>query len=467
MSKKENPKDSTTDFFLKFITRQREQRNSDKEPKKPDSTKKKTENRTYELLLKGVNNINILVDKMLSSKVSVLILSFILTIILVFVINGGSINSVLSSPTSGERLTEVPVSVEGLNNDFDVTGIPDTVDVVLLGPTFDIYTTKVSKNYEVYIDLSNYGEGEYSVEYKVRNFSSALDVFVAPGKANVKISQKETRTFDLGYHYENANDLSSDQSLSILSMEHKQVEVRGSQDLLDKIYRVDAVIDYRSIPSQQGPFTFKANIEAYDRSNRRVDVEVIPQEVQIDCEFSWYSKEVNIVPNIVGKAQAGFAVSSVDFNQQKVRIYGDEERLKSIREVRATIDITDYNSNQNQSHIPLELVEGINRMYLSSTSDTIHMDTESNVEIGEIPITVTNNPQNYKVQFRSSNMAKVRLIGASSLLQSIQPSDLQAFIDLDALVPGNKEVPVQVQSSNSLLRCVVISRPKVLINIER
>ena len=62
MSKKENPKDSTTDFFLKFITRQREQRNSDKEPKKPDSTKKKTENRTYELLLKGVPDIQGLTD---------------------------------------------------------------------------------------------------------------------------------------------------------------------------------------------------------------------------------------------------------------------------------------------------------------------------------------------------------------------------------------------------------------------
>ena len=56
-----------------------------------------------------------------------------------------------------------------------------------------------------------------------------------------------TRTFDLGYRFINEDKIDSKYSVSVNSLEHDKVEVRGSQDNIDKIYSVDAVIDLKGI----------------------------------------------------------------------------------------------------------------------------------------------------------------------------------------------------------------------------
>ena len=46
---------------------------------------------------------------------------------------------ILTSPTSGATLENVPVYVENLNDSLEASGIPESVSVVLVGPSLDIY----------------------------------------------------------------------------------------------------------------------------------------------------------------------------------------------------------------------------------------------------------------------------------------------------------------------------------------
>ena len=96
MSKKENPKnpikkDSTTDFFLNFITRQKsEQKDEEKTTtsKVVDDTVK-VRDKAFELFYHMINSLNIFLDRMLQSNLSMKVLSFVMAVVLLFTITGG------------------------------------------------------------------------------------------------------------------------------------------------------------------------------------------------------------------------------------------------------------------------------------------------------------------------------------------------------------------------------------------
>lgn len=473
MSKKSGHKDSTTDFFLKFITRQKE--NTEKGEEKHKDTNENIEveenssrDKAVITLLKGVNNLNILLDKMLFSKISIKILSFVMTVLLVFVINGGSLESILSSPTGGERLNEVPILIEGLGSQFEVSGISETVDVMLIGPTFDIYTTRVSNDYEVYIDLTNFVEGEYEVEYKYRNFSPRLDVFIAPERVTIKISPKVTETFTLGYQFINEESLDEEQSVAVTKMEHQEVEIRGSQDIIDTIFSVDAIIDLQKTARVDGVFEQEAEIFAFDRSGEEVAVEIIPKTVTVECQISSYSQEVALVPNIVGYLQEGFSVAKIELEETKVRIYGDEDRIKNIESIPVNIDVSGYSDSQIRRNVAIDKMEGINKVSKSEILVIVDIGNTSTKVLDNIPITVLNNNQDFNVVFNmGEDIASIDVTGATAILENMEAGDFTVTIDLDGLEEGQNLVYVNILATNYLLDYELISKDRLIITLGR
>ena len=340
MSKKENPKnpikkDSTTDFFLNFITRQKsEQKDEEKTTtsKVVDDTVK-VRDKAFELFYHMINSLNIFLDRMLQSNLSMKVLSFVMAVVLLFTITGG-IDNIFSTPNGGDYLYDVKIDTEGLQSDYDVVGLPETVNVALVGPSLDIYSTKISKKYKVVADFSTLGEGEHTIELQGKDFPSDLQVMIVPQTVTVKITQKVTKTFELGYKFSNEDSMDSKYSVSVESMEHHEVEVRGSQDNIDKINSVKAVIDLKG---KNNDFEQNAKIYAYDRSGKKVDVEIIPNTVKVDCMVSSYSKEVSIVPQYTGQLASGYGFESIKLKQEKVTIYGKEELLNSINSVGVVI----------------------------------------------------------------------------------------------------------------------------------
>ena len=294
MIKKDNQKpsikkDSTTDFFLNFITRQKsENKKNDKQTLIRNNEETfNVKDKAFEILYKTVNSLNVFLDRMLQSNLSMKVLSFIMAVVLLFTING-SVNSIFSKLNGGDYIYDVKIDAQGLQDDFDVVGLPETVNVALVGPSIDIYSAKIAKNYKIIADFSSLGEGDHTIEFKSEGFPSDLQVMIVPQTVNVKITQKITKTFELGYNFINEEELDNKYSVSVESMEHQQVEVRGSQDTIGKINAVKAAIDLKEI---KGAFEQKARIFAYDRSGKKLDVEIIPNTVKVQWDVSSYSKE--------------------------------------------------------------------------------------------------------------------------------------------------------------------------------
>lgn len=471
MSKKDNQKppikkDSTTDFFLNFISRQKSE---NKKVEKQLTTKTNEEflnvkNKSFELLYKAINSLNLFLDRMLQSNLSIRILSLIIAVILLFTING-SINNIFSTPNGGDYLSDVKINVKGLQDDYDVVGLPETVNVALVGPSLDIYSAKISKKYSVVADFSNLGEGEHTIELKAEGFPNNLQVMIVPQTVNVKITQKVTKTFELGYNFINEDSLDDKYSVSVESMEHNQVEIRGSQDVIGKINSVKAAIDLKDVNKS---FEQEAKIYAYDRSGKKLDVEIIPNTVKVQCDVSSYSKEVAIVPEFVGNFESGYGLKEVTLSKDKVRIYGKEELLNSIDSVYVMVDVTGLSSDKNYTKLPIAGIEKINKLSFDKVDVSIKVASTTKKVIENIPINIVNNSHNYQVIFANdANVASIEVEGVEEMLNNVTADDFNASINIEDLKSGVNTVKVDVNSNKSYLSYKLVSPEKITITLKK
>ena len=473
MPKKENPKnplkkDSTTDFFLNFITRQKSEQKKDESKqttklKNVDDNLKVTD-KAYRAVYHILNSLNAFLDRMLQSNLSIKVLSFMLAIILLLTING-SITNIFTAPNGGDYLYDAPIKVEGLQSDYDVVGLPETVNVALVGPSLDIYTTKISGNYEVIADFSTLGEGEHTIELKSEGFPNDLQVMIVPQTVTVRITQKVTKTFELGYDFINEDKMDEKYSVSVESMEHNAVEVQGSQDDIDRINSVMATIDLDGVNKN---FEQDARIHAYDRSGEEVDVEIIPKTVKVNCSVSSYSKEVPITPTYTGQFASGYGLENITLSKDRVRIYGKEELLNSINEVHVEIDISNVSSNKTYERLQITGTENINKMDFDTIDAQIQVGSTTTTTISDIPINVINNENNYKVNFASGqDKASVIVEGTSNMLAGLTSSDFNVTIDLENLKSGRNTVKVNLSLNKGYLAGRLTSPERITITLER
>ncbi len=462
MNKKNDRKDfhdSTTDFFLKVVQREKEYRSKEFHTKDNVNLAK---SKTVDKVSVFYNYINQVIDKILSSRLSVMFLSLIIAAILFISISGGE---VWSSPAAGTTLENVPVVVEGLDSQYELSGIPESVEVGLIGPSLDIYTTRLSKNYEVYVDLSEVSEGEHIVELKTRNFPDTLDVMLVPDTLKIKLAPKESQTFDLGYRFINEDELDAQYSISVESMAVNKVTIRASRETLDKIVKVDAGID---VANKTEAFTQDARIKAYDSMGNEISVDIAPTTVNVECNVASYSQTATVKANFVGELASGYQISNYALSQSTVKIYGLKEDIQDISVVYVDVNVQDLNKSTVIENLSLKKETGVNKFSIDEISVTLDIDKVITKSFDNIPIKVLNNDKKNKVSFAGKgDKAIVSITGSEKKVSSLTADNIQATIDVNKLDVGTHKVNVKVAVDDDDLTIHLLSSSKITINIER
>ena len=451
--------DSTTEFFLKVVQREKDAQS------KENTTKENlniTKTKTIDTVGRFYNYINQTLDKILSSKISIMILSFALATVLFYSISG---KDILTSPTSGTTLDNVPVVVEGLDDSLELSGVPSSVTVGLIGPSIDIYKTNFIKDYEVYLDVTDYEKGEYTVNLKSRNFPDSLTVMLVPNTLKIKLSPKITSTFDLGYQFTNEDELDSKYSVSVDSVAVDSVDVSASKETLQKIAKVVACID---VSKKTEAFEQDSKIKAYDSSGNELSVDLNPTTVHVKCNVASYSKTVPIEANFTGTLPTGYQMSDYTLSENEVTIYGEEDRIKDINSVKLDIDLSELKGSTTINDVALKKINGINKFSIDKVNISIEVEKVITKKIDNISIKVLNNTENYKVSFAGeSGKASVSVTGTEEKIASLTADNIQASVDIDGLDVGTNEVNVKVASDDEKIKVELLSSSKVTINIER
>ena len=460
---KKDIQDSTTEFFLKVVQKDKEKEQAQTKENSAFESISSTKTKTVNKMGRFYNYINQILDKILSSRVSITILSLVMAGILFVSVS----EDFLATPTAGSVLEEVAVQIEGLDDSLELTGVPDKVKVALIGPSIDIVQARMTKTYEVYLDVKDLATGEHTVSLKTRNFPDTLQVMVVPDSVKIKLSEKETMKFDLGYRFTNEDELDSKYSVSVENMAVESVNLRAGKDTLQKIVKVDACID---VSEKTSSFEQDATIKAYDANGKVVKVEIAPSTVHVACNVSSYSKEVSVEANFVGDVASGYQISKYTLSLPTVKIYGPEDKIKNIDKVTVDVDVSDLKASTTITNVAFKKDKelGINK-YSSETLDvTVEIEKVITKKIENIPITVLNNSKNYKVSFAGEGgYATVSVTGSEAKIAALTADNIQATIDVDGLKVGTRKVNIKVAVDDDKVKIELLSSETVTINIER
>ena len=238
----------------------------------------------------------------------------------------------------------------------------------------------------------------------------------------------------------------------MFELDRSEVIVKGAEYKLDKVATVRALVDVDEFPTQEaGELTLKdVPLVAYDTNGKVVDVEIVPKTVTAKVTISSPSKEVpiEIVPK--GDLAFGKAIKSLSSNIDSVTVYGSREALDKLDSLEVEVDVTGLEEDKEYT-VTLKRPNGITEISQSTITVNVALDDSTTREFENISIATENlDTSKYKVQALSEEDSRVTAVvtGSKSIIDNIDPSIINAYVDLDGLGVGEHEVEVKVKGDD-------------------
>ena len=363
-----------------------------------------------------------------------------------------SIRSVNIVETESEILSDQPVSAIYNQERYVVEGIPEKVDIILMGRKSDLYLAKQLGDHKIVLDLSNYKTGEYRVSLKYNHTVASISYKLDPSSVVVKISEKESATRILTYDLLNQDKIDSKLNVSNVKLDQSEVYIKGSRETLDKVATVKALIDLTTLDlTSSGTYTFDSlPMVAYDENGVPIsNVEIVPGTATATIKVDSYYADVPVKVVPVGTLASGYAIATSKSSVSSVRIYGEQTLVNAVSYVSAEIDVDGINSNKEYK-VTLTKPNGIR--YMSETTATVNITvgTEATREVVLQSIDHINLGSAYVAQLvnKEDTTCTVVLKGISSTIENIDISSIKAYVDLSGYSAGTHEVPVIISGQD-------------------
>ena len=349
--------------------------------------------------------------------------------------------------TQSATLTDIPVKVVYNSEIYEVSGIPDTVNVMISGAISDISLQKGKINSVVTADLSGLTEGTYQIRLTPTNFSNELSVHILDTpRVNVTIKKKITTKYNISYEYINKNKMDPAFILSSATFDTTEVLIRASQDTLDSIAFVKALIDVTDVDAD---FTRQAQIVAYDNNGSIVNCDIIPEFVNVTVTVTQPTKQVPIIVRPVGKLIEGYAIDEIALDNSIVTISAPVDILALIDAVYIDLDVSSITKNTDIS-TTLTMPSGVMKMDITKVNMKITIDKVTTKVISGVKVAWENVDSKYKPKLVNDSDALVNVIVTGTLknIETITVDDIFVTIDLSDVVVGVQEVPINVTGNN-------------------
>ena len=353
---------------------------------------------------------------------------------------------------------------------YVVEGLPETVDVTLIGSKADLYIAKQSSNHSVTVDLTGLEPGTHKVNIEYQKGRNDIEYSVNPSVATVIIYEKVSDSRTLTYDVLNEEKLDKKYVIDSVSLKTDTVTIRGPQYRLDEVAAVKALIDVSDLTTVEvGKQTIEnVKLKAYDKSGNVVDVEFVPEVISAEVEISAPSKEVNLNFVPIGSMPFGKAISSYNFSSNKVTVYGANNVINGVNGIDIKVDVSKLTSDTTLD-IDIPKPTGVKSMSQNSIKVKIFVtDVATKSNIQSVNITGINTPEGMVAQpiDEANGVIEVEVKGAQSVIDSIQASDITAYVDLKGLSEGTHELNVEVKGTNPLATYVA-KKTKVTINLTK
>lgn len=388
------------------------------------------------------------IDKFIGKKTTLIIVSLILAFGVFFLVDQES--SVMADQYA-EILYNQPVTAVYNEELYVVEGLPDTVDITLVGEKRHIFLAKQSPSKGVSVDLTGLSEGNHKVTLKYSQRLKSLDYKLDPSIVTVTIYPKVSETRNLTYDILHSDNLDTKLFIKNIELDRDDVIIKGAEYKLEKVATVKALVDVDDIANPKaGQLTLKdVKLVAYDTKGKVVDVEIVPKNVTAKITISSPSKEIPIKVIPKGNLATGKSIKSTNSSIEKVTVYGSEEAINKIEYLPIEIDVSGLSENKNYK-VTLKKPNGITDISSKTITIEVNIDNSTIKELPDISIATENLDSKYKVQALSEDDSKVVVVvkGSEDVVNNVDASSVTAYIDLKGYGIGEHEVPVKVKGTD-------------------
>ena len=389
-------------------------------------------------------------EKILTNRQALVIISLICALITFFAIDNKFTTLV---DDSAEILYGQPVKAIYNEEAYVVEGLPETVDVTLIGRKWDVYLAKQYPADEVTVDLTGLSPGQHRVTLKYEQSVSSVKYKLDTSTVTVTIYEKVSETRELSTDIIHIDNLDTKLNIESVTLSRGNVIIKGAAERLKEVASVKALVDINDIsnPSVGSTTLSDVPLVAYDENGQIVDVEIVPEKVDAVVKITSPSKVVPIRVIPEGTPE-GKAVETLEPSVSEVTIYGDEESLSNIEYLPVKIDVSNVTTDKTYT-VNLTKPTGVREISVKTLTIKLTLDEVVTQEVDGINIKTTNLESGYSVQALSQEYSSISIIvqGSQTALDSLDTSTINAYIDLEGLTEGEHEVEVKVDGDDTRL----------------
>ena len=389
-------------------------------------------------------------EKLITKKSGMIVISLIIALGLFWLAVNKS-DSLIEK--SAEVLYNQPITATYNEEAYVVRGLPKTVDITLVGRKSDIYLAKQLPTNDITVDLTGLSPGVHKVNLKYKKALSSVEYKLDPSVATIVIYEKATEEKDVSYEIINNDKLDSKYMVDSVSLNKDKVYVKSDEATLKKVAYVKALIDLDKLTDDQrknsGKVKIPVKLVAYDKNSNKVNVEIAPSSVTATLNITSPSKEVPIKLIPTGSVVFGKAISTLTSDKTNVTVYGKASKLEKISYIPVYVNVDGLKENKQYS-LTIDKPKGVKSISDNSVNVSVTLGDEITKEFSDIYIESKNLPDGYTVQAVDANSTKVNVSvsGVASVVNNIDPTTIQAYVDLKKVTEGEVSVKVKVKGSD-------------------
>lgn len=384
----------------------------------------------------------------LTRKSSMIIISLVLAVIVFFIVDTKSTTLL---ETNAEVIYNRPVKAAYNDEEYVIEGLPEKVDITLIGTKANLYLAKQLPTQDVILDLSDLKPGVHKVNLKYKQSITSVEYKLDPSVATIVISSKKSETRNIEYDVVNLSKLDSKLAVSSVKLDVDEVIIKGTEEKLSKVSKIKALVNVeKMIDPKAGTNILKdVPLVAYDEDGKVMEVEMVPGTVNATVGIESPSKVVPVKVVTKGSVVFGKAIKNIATSIDKVTIYGDSVTLDKTDSIDVSVDVSDLKSNKQYTKT-IKKPSGIRDISSKTITINIELDDEATTELSGVRLSHINLGDNYTVQATEQSGTEVVVIlkGVESVIKDISSTSVEAYVDLKGLGVGEHEVEIKVKGND-------------------
>lgn len=367
---------------------------------------------------------------------------------------------IIPSSIDIQTLKDVPVNIQIDRERFVVSGVPEEVNVSLEGPKSILTRTVLQRSVEVFVDLTELGEGKHIVDLEHEKVPVELTAYIEPKTIEIEIEERAADDYSVSVDFINKDLLPTGYEIGESTVNPGKVTIVSSRSIIDKIAIVKVYVDVEglteSIKNRETP------VNVYDSLGNMLNVNIDPSSVVVSVDINNPSKSVPLKIQTKGELPEGLVLTEATSEVEEVEVFAISEVLSTITELSTEeidlSEITESGTIEAKLDIPDDA---------SVTKDTIEvtLKLEQIKEIDDLSVDIIND-QGVNVEFDEPKKQDLTFTiqGDAEKIRELTKEDFNISIDVGGLAKGKHTVDLVITGPSGVNISTEFEKITVVIN---